>query len=66
VLNETLEKLVDDFDRLYECYINGGLIGDSAGAGMAKSLLGGGEDIARFSREFPLIDALVRNRVGGQ
>ena len=64
MLNETLERVVDDFDRLYECYTNGSLIGDSVGAGMAKSLLGGGEDIARFSREFLLIDALVRNRVG--
>ena len=47
VLNETLERVVDDFDQLYECYTNGGLLGG-----------------ARFSREFLLIDALVRNRVG--
>jgi hypothetical protein len=64
VLSETLERVVVDFDQLYECYTNGGLIGDRAGSGMAKSLLGGGEDIARFGREFLLIDALVRNRVG--
>jgi hypothetical protein len=55
--SKTLFKIVEDFDRLYDAYSKGGLIGDGHSTEMAKKLLGGGEDIARFRREFLLVDA---------
>lgn len=61
-VSDTLAKIVSDFDQLYDCYSKGGLIGENAGGDMAEKLVG--KDIARFRREFLLVDALVRNRFG--
>lgn len=64
MLIKLLSEIVNDFDRLYRAYHQGGLISDGTHGEMARKLLGGGEDIARFRREFLLVDALLRNRVG--
>jgi 50S ribosome-binding GTPase len=61
---ELLSNVVRDFDILYHAYEKAGLLGEHAGTEAAKKLLGSGEDVYRFKREFLLAEALIRNRVG--
>jgi GTPase SAR1 family protein len=60
----TLSTIIGDLDQLYDAYHKGRLISDDADSELARKLGGGGEDIFRFRREFLLLDALVRNRIG--
>jgi hypothetical protein len=62
-IEKTLAEIVASFDALHAAYEKGGLIATDAGNALARQLLGGGEDIYRFRREFLLVDALVRIRV---
>jgi hypothetical protein len=62
--DSTLSRIVGDLDRLYDAYHKGRLISDDADGALARKLLGHGEDVFRFRREFLLVDALVRNRIG--
>src|SRR4051812_19790768 len=61
---ELLAAVVDDFDAVYRAYDKAGLLADDARTEAARKLLGNGDDVYRFKREFLLADALVRNRVG--
>src|SRR5580704_8709217 len=61
---ELLSRIVDDFEVLNQAYKKAGLLGEDANTEAAKKLLGGGEDVYRFKRQFLLADALIRNRVG--
>lgn len=66
--NEDTRKLlaavVDDFDAVHRAYEKAGLLAEDARTEAAKKLLGNGDDVYRFKREFLLADALIRNRVG--
>src|SRR5262249_11133942 len=59
-----LARIVDDLDALYAAYGKGGLTAVDDASPMAAKLLGSGEDVYRFRRDFMLVDALIRNRVG--
>jgi hypothetical protein len=59
-----LSKIVGDFDTLYRAYELAGLLAEDASSEAASKLLGSGDDIYRFKREFLLAEALIRNRVG--
>jgi hypothetical protein len=61
---ELLSEIVSDFDTLYHAYEQAGLLSEDASSETASKLLGSGDDIYRFKREFLLADALIRNRVG--
>ncbi|HJU20479.1 MAG TPA: GTPase domain-containing protein [Stellaceae bacterium] len=52
-----------DFAALRAAYGRAGLLGEAVPGSPAWKLLGGGEDIGRFRREFLLLDALLRHRV---
>ena len=60
---DLLAKVVADFSTLRAAYAKAGLLQDPVPGSSAWRLLGSGEDIDRFRREFLLLDALVRNRV---
>lgn len=61
---ELLSEIVSDFDAVYRAYERAGLLAGEAHTEAAKQLLGGGDDLYRFKREFLLVEALLRNRVG--
>ena len=61
---ELLSYIVNDFDALYRAYERAGLLASEANTETAKKLLGSGDDIYRFKREFLLTEALLRLRVG--
>jgi hypothetical protein len=61
---ELLSNVVSDFDILYRAYEQAGLLAEQPGTEAAKKLLGSGDDVYRFQRQFLLVDALLRNRVG--
>lgn len=61
---ELLSDIVSDFDALYRSYERAGLLAGEAQTEAAKKLLGSGDDLYRFKREFLLAEALLRNRVG--
>ena len=61
---ELLAKIVSDCDAVYRAYERAGLLAGEAHTEAAKKLLGGGDDLYRFKREFLLVEALLRNRVG--
>ncbi|HZU91632.1 MAG TPA: GTPase [Stellaceae bacterium] len=60
---QLLADIVAGFAALRAAYGKAGLLGDALPSSSAWKLLGGGEDIDRFRREFLLLDALLRNRV---
>jgi hypothetical protein len=59
-----LAQIVADLDAVHDAYAKGGLTVADDATPMAAKLLGGGEDVYRFRRDFLLVDALIRNRVG--
>jgi hypothetical protein len=61
---ELLSTAVADFDALFRAYERAGLLADEADTDAARKLLGSGDDVYRFKRQFLLVDALLRNRVG--
>ena len=63
-MSSTFSRVVNQFSLLHQAYNSAGLLGEGAVSELAKQLLGEREKIAQFRREFLLIDALVRNRVG--
>jgi hypothetical protein len=56
-------EVVADFGTLRDAYRSVGLLNTDEETNMANSLLGGGDGLNRFAREFLLADAIVRNRV---
>ena len=56
-------EVVADFGTLRDTYRSVGLLNTDNKTNMANSLLGGGDGLNRFAREFLLADAIVRNRV---
>src|ERR1700739_2755554 len=58
-----LADIVADFATLRAAYEKVGLLKDVVPGSSAWKLVGGGQDIDRFRREFLLLDRLVRNRV---
>lgn len=61
---ELLSEIINDFDAVYRAYERAGLLAGEAHTEAAKKLLGGGDDLYRFKREFLLVEALIRIRVG--
>jgi hypothetical protein len=61
---ELLARVVSDFDVLYRAYERAGLLAEDSNTETVKKLLGSGDDVYRFKREFLLAEALIRNRVG--
>ncbi len=58
-----LEDLIADLATLRAAYAKAGFITDAVPSETAKKLLGGGEDMYGFLRDFLLVDAVLRNRV---
>jgi hypothetical protein len=63
---ELLSSIVDDFEVLYQAYKKAGLLAEGADTEAAKKMLGDGDGVYRFKRQFLLADALIRNRLGRQ
>jgi hypothetical protein len=62
--SESLPQLATDLETLYRAYETAGLFAEKAESDIARKLLGGSEDAYRFKRDFLLVDALLRNRLG--
>src|SRR5947209_3365213 len=60
---ELFHTIVTDFGELYRAYAQGSLFSEDR-TNLWKTLLGDSAAIYRFTRDFLLVDALIRNRVG--
>jgi hypothetical protein len=61
-----LADIVTDFEELAASYRRARFLGSGDGGHMARSLLGGRDEVLAFRRLFLLVDALLRNVVGKQ